>query len=215
VTRLLWHGQTLELFPEKALFWQERKTLLITDSHFGKAAFFRSRGIPVPENVTAADLARLDGLIERTAAERLVILGDFFHAKGGRARQTLQQMKAWRDARETLEILLIRGNHDEHAGDPPRSWKIKCVNAGFLDPPFVFAHEPDPHPEGYVLAGHVHPAVSLTDVDGSCLRLPCFSFGEKVGLLPSFGSFTGSWTITPGRRDRIFAVGAGEVVEVS
>ncbi len=207
-------GQTLELFPEKAIFWRERRTLLVTDPHFGKAAFFRAKGIPVPHGTTANDLDRLRRLLESTAAIRLVILGDFFHAKLGRARRTLMQMRLWREAHPDLEIILIRGNHDAHAGDPPRSWNIQCCDNGLVDPPFVFSHEPEDSSEGYVLAGHIHPAVSLQDSAGNVLRLPCFSFGPRTALLPAFGSFTGTWVITPRQEDRIFAIAPDAVVEI-
>ncbi len=206
--------QTLDLFPAKAVYWRERQTLLVTDPHFGKAAFFRAKGVPVPHGTTATDLDRLHRLLDETRATRLVILGDFFHAKLGRARRTLSNMRAWRRAHAQLEIILIRGNHDDHAGDPPRSWGISCVEGGFSDPPFVFSHEPETSENGYVLSGHIHPAVLLAGRDGSCLRVPCFSFGPRTALLPSFGTFTGGWTITPRREDRIFAVGPDEVVEV-
>jgi uncharacterized protein len=213
VLSLSLQGQTLHLYPEKAVQWVEQRTLIVTDTHFGKAAFFRAKGVPVPRGTTEADLQRLTHLLSRTGAGRLVILGDFLHAKLGRAKRTLAAMRAWRSAHAALEIILIRGNHDSHAGDPPRGWRIRCVRGGFSDPPFIFCHEPETSDRGYVLAGHIHPAVSLVGQDGG-MRLPCFAFGPRTALLPAFGSFTGTWTLSPGRRDRIFAVGPEQVVEV-
>ncbi len=211
-------GQTLDLYPQKAMYWRERRTLLVTDTHFGKAAFFRAHGVPVPHGTTDTDLQRLSFLLEHTHAERLIILGDFLHAKKGRAKQTLQAIRQWRLRHAQLPIVLIRGNHDSHAGDPPRSWNIDCRRGGLQDPPFEFRHEPPPDTEklsAYVLAGHIHPAVTLMDTDGSQLRLPCFSFGERSALLPAFGSFTGTWTLTPRRTDRIFVMNSNAVMEVS
>jgi uncharacterized protein len=211
---LRWKEQTISLLPEKALWWHERRTVVITDPHFGKSAFFRSKGVPVPRGVTDADLARLDRILQETRGERLVILGDFLHARGGRARGTLRSIKRWRDAHASLDILLIRGNHDRKAGDPPRSWKFRCVNNGFVDEPFVFSHEPEPSKAGYVLTGHIHPAVVVRDEDGASLRMPCFSFSRDLAILPAFGGFTGCWTITPATDDRIFAIAPGTVIEM-
>lgn len=66
----------------------------------------------------------------------------------------------------------------------------------------------------YTLAGHVHPAVVLHDVDGSSLRLPCFYFGRHYGLLPAFGSFTGTHAIRPRAGDGVYVIAEAEVVAV-
>jgi uncharacterized protein len=52
----------------------------------------------------------------------------------------------------------------------------------------------------------------LTGRAGESARLPCFWFGQDVGLLPSFGAFTGSHVIKPKRGDQVFAVADTEVV---
>ena len=108
------------LLPERALFWPRAGTLVVADLHWGKGATFRAAGIPIPVGTTSDDLARLDGALLRTGARRLVVLGDLFHARAGRiATHTLAELRRWRGAAPELEILLVRGNHDRHAGDPP------------------------------------------------------------------------------------------------
>ena len=108
-------GEQVVLMPERALYWPRAKTLMIADPHFGKAAAFRSFGVPVPEQTTRDNLARLDIALARSRAERLVILGDFLHAKQGRSPHLLATLGDWRAARAALPILLVRGNHDDRA----------------------------------------------------------------------------------------------------
>ena len=74
-------------------------------------------------------------------------------------------------------------------------------------------HFPEAAEEGFVLAGHTHPAVTLRDTDGSAARLPCFHFAERVATLPAFGAFTGSAVIRPAEGDQV-VVTAGEAVVV-
>ena len=38
-------GESVELWPQRALFWPAGGTLFIADPHFGKAAAFRNFGI--------------------------------------------------------------------------------------------------------------------------------------------------------------------------
>ncbi len=208
-------GESVRLLPEHALFWPGGCALIVADVHWGKAAAFRAAGIPVPGGATRRDLERLDGAIGRTGARRLLVLGDLFHARAGRvASRTLAELRAWRSARDALEIQLVRGNHDRHAGDPPDDLRINCLNAPAFLPPFVLRHEPAASDARYTLAGHVHPGVVLAGRGLLRERLPCFVVGERATVLPAFGSFTGHGMVQPGPEERIFVVADGEVVEV-
>ncbi len=206
-------GERLVLLPEKALFWPARGWLLVADVHLGKAASFRAMGVPVPGGTTRETLDRLDAAIRRVEPARIVFLGDFLHSRAGRAPATLELAAQWRAGHGAIEMVLVRGNHDRHAGDPPASLAIDTVAEPFQAAPFLLCHHPEPREEGYVLAGHLHPAVRLFGRGRDSVRLPCFHFGERVGCLPAFGAFTGSALITPVRGERCFVVADDCVVE--
>ena len=207
-------GEPLTLMPERVAFWQRRETLLVADPHWGKAATFRASAIPVPRGTTAEGLARLDRAIHRTGARRVVFLGDYLHARDGRAPDTLRSLAHWRTANRDLDVILVRGNHDHHAGDPPVEAGIRCVDAPLTEPPFVLAHHPARSDEGYTLAGHLHPGAQLVGRGRMRERLPCFWLGKSCGVLPAFGDFTGLADVSADPGDRVFVVAGGEVVEV-
>ena len=208
-------GEDLVLLPERALFWPRTATLVVADLHWGKAATFRAAGIPIPTGTTGEDLARLDGALQRTGADRLIVLGDLFHARAGRiATRTLAELRAWRATQPSVEMLLVRGNHDRHAGDPPEDLRINSVNAPAFVPPFILRHEPASSPQGYTLSGHVHPGLVLCGRALQRERLPCFLVGERTAVLPAFGSFTGLGIVSPGPADRAFVIAESEVIEV-
>lgn len=208
-------NETLILLPERAIYWPRCETLLLADLHWGKAATFRAAGIAMPGGTTTNDLARLSQIIERWHARRVVLLGDLIHAKQGRAAQTFDAISAWRKQHANIELLLVRGNHDRRAGDPPVEWNMAVVDAPHHEAPFVFQHHPEPFEGGYVLAGHIHPGVVLRGAGRQQLKLPCFWFGPHVGVLPSFGSFTGSATVEPAPGDQVFVVTDDEVLRVA
>jgi uncharacterized protein len=208
-------GEEVLLLPERALFWPRAGALVAADLHWGKAATFRAAGIPVPAGTTSDDLARLDAALDRTCARRLLVLGDLFHARAGRvAAGTLAELRRWRGLHPELEVLLVRGNHDRHAGDPPEDLRINCVNAPAFVPPFILRHEPSAAAEGYTLAGHVHPGLVLAGPALQRERLPCFLLSERMAVLPAFGGFTGLATIDPRPGDRAFVVAEADVIEV-
>jgi uncharacterized protein len=207
-------GESAVLLPERALFWERQETLIVADVHLGKTAAFRAAALPLPGGTTSETLARLTAAVERTGARRLLILGDLLHARAGRAARTLAAVAAWRGRHPDLEILLVRGNHDRGAGDPPDEWRIRCVDEPWREGPFAFRHHPEEDSEGYVLAGHIHPAVHLTGTGRQSATLPAFLFRDRLGLLPAFGGFTGGARVRPRRGDRVFVLADGEVVEV-
>ncbi len=206
-------GECVELRADRTLYWPTRRTLLVADLHFGKAETFRAAAIPVPGDAEPM-LTRLDHALKATGAERLIVLGDFWHARSGRTPAILGELDSWRAEHTSLRIDLVRGNHDR-AGAPPASWCEEWTQPLLVDRPFVFTHFPTHSELGYVLAGHVHPGVRLLGTGRQRLRLPCFRFGERVGILPAFGDFTGSGFEPGGRGERVFAVAGDEVIEVS
>ncbi|HEX3852080.1 MAG TPA: ligase-associated DNA damage response endonuclease PdeM [Polyangiaceae bacterium] len=209
-----WGGEQLTVLPERALYWPRKKTLIIADPHFGKAATFRQAGIPIPRGTTTTDLDRLRAIVRRTGAERLVVLGDFFHSRSGRQEETLAAIGSWRTEHRQLALLLVRGNHDAHAGDPPDEWNITCCDDPFREDAFWLAHHPRRKRDGHVLAGHLHPALSLDDCCGSSLRSVCFWFQPRVAVLPAFGRFTGAKSVRPSAGDRVFVVDSEAVIEI-
>ena len=208
-------GEELVLLPEKVAYWPAQATLFVADFHLGKAASFRSAGIPLPSGTTSDNVERLGRAIDRTRAKRVVFLGDFLHSAQGRAARTLERFAAWRGERGRVELTLVRGNHDKKAGDPPEAWNMRCVEAGDRMGPFVLNHEPGASRGGYALAGHIHPAVRLSACGEDSLRLPCFWFGARCGVLPAFGAFTGTAEVRPRRGDQVFVVAEDEVLQVS
>jgi len=204
-------GETLWLLPDKALYWPARRALLVADVHIGKAASYRALHQPVPRGTTEATLARLDQLLTSHECQMLIILGDFLHAKTARAPATLAKLQTWRDRHAGLRIVLVLGNHDRHAGDPPHSLDIEVVEEPWLLAPFALQHEPVAHPQHPVLAGHVHPVFVLQGRARQRLRLPCFLMGDAISLLPAFGEFTGGWRVQPDAENRVFLAGAGRV----
>lgn len=208
--RLELAGEPLLLLADKAVYWPRERMLIVADIHFGKAASFRAMGIPVPRGTTTENLDKLDALMALHGVERILFLGDFLHARAAHANATLTAMLAWRARHPNLELLLVRGNHDKHAGDPALALRMTVVDEPYNVAPFSFCHHPDIEAPGYVMAGHVHPAYVLsTRVDS--LRLPCFLAGAARMILPSFGSFTGGHVIKPERGERVF-VSAGDAV---
>ena len=122
-------------------------------------------------------------LVVRHGAQRLVFLGDFLHAAHAQQARVMEPLSRWRTKHADVECVLVRGNHDSHAGDPPASLRITvvgepwAVNSGSV---FSACHHPQELEGRMVLAGHWHPVVTLRGRVHDHQRLACFCRMEGV-----------------------------------
>ena len=209
--KISWNNASLTLLPDKAIYWPSQKVLFIADPHFGKAATFRKSGIPIPEQGTRDDCVRLSKLIEKTRADSLVILGDFFHARLGKTQEIHDILLRWRESFSELNIHLIRGNHDLNSGDPWHDLQIKCHQDPFKLFDLECRHIPiSPSKEPY-LAGHIHPGFTLKGKGKNRLRAACFHVNHSHIVLPAFGSFTGLKNIKPNKQKMLELANSGYI----
>lgn len=201
-------GSSLHLLPQKVAWWPALRTLLVADAHIGKAVSFRQLGVPVPRGTTTETLDRLGALIDRHRATRVIFLGDLLHSARAHAPATLEAFSSWRERHAGIDLMLVRGNHDDRAGDPPVALGVTCIDEPLRlaeAPGLALCHHPTARPGLYVLAGHGHPCMTVgRGIDR--LRLPCFHFGATVGVLPAFGAFTGMHPVVRAAGDRVFVV---------
>lgn len=215
-------GFAAQLHSCGALYLPESKSLLIADAHFGKAVTFRRLGVFVPHGTTAENLRQLDRLVAKTGAAEIIFLGDFLHSAWAHDAGVQLALAGWRAENASLQLTLVRGNHDDRAGDPPPALDMRVVDEPLLleqnGARLALCHHPQLIAGAYVLAGHWHPCVSISGGARDRLRLPCFWLGDAlnfaVGILPAFGSFTGMHPIERRLGDRVFAVADDVVREV-
>ncbi len=100
------------------------------------------------------------------------------------------------DPRRSVKRAVITHAHADHARWGSQSYL--CAQDGSF----------------YGIAGHLHPAVTVTGKGRLKETLPCFCFGPRAAILPAFGSFTGTQLIRPTSEDRIYVVAGDEVVEM-
>lgn len=192
----------LSLLPEMAAWLPAHRALVVTDLHLGKSATFRARGIPIPEGETAADLARLEALIERTGPARVLILGDLVHAADGLAPGVVDRLRQFLDS--SPPTTLVEGNHDRSAGLRRIDLPLEIHRTLEIDG-VTFIHDPaDLRAPVPAVCGHLHPSVRLPESPRRQTRVPCFHLHDGLLALPGFGSFTGTHPIHTHPGDRVF-----------
>src|SRR5258705_1271466 len=206
--------QQLWLSPERCIFWEEEKALILSDLHFGKTGHFRKNGIAVPQTIFKEDMQRLTAQVQYFKAEQLIIVGDLFHSH---ANKEMELFLKWRNDFAQLNIKLIIGNHDILEEDWYDKAGIICIKDQLQTGPFIFTHdkaECNTVDDCYIFSGHIHPAVTIFGNARQALKFPCFYFTKTYGVLPAFGRFTGMHSINPAKRDTVFALVQNKILQL-
>ena len=205
-------GLELTLLPEKALWIESLRVLLLADLHFGKASHFRKAGIPIPEQVHDLDYQRIENLVGKHNPLHTYFLGDLFHSSWN---------EQWEDLISFLghfpktTFHLVLGNHDilpqKHYQDPRLQVHPKSV---ILESLFL-NHEPITPPPGMLtICGHIHPGILLKGKAKQSVRIPCFHYSEDILVMPSFGNFTGLFRINRKKTDYIWGIAEERVIPI-
>ena len=186
---LNWNGQTLVFLPDKALWVEQQRLLLIADVHLGKADHLQAHGIAIPSDGERANLQRIGQLSQHWQPAELIVLGDLVHHPKAISSELEQRVVALLDSLN-CPITWVEGNHDRRSrlgtlqGQPSQSRQGLWLS-----------HEPEKPPEGQLnICGHLHP-VSILRQASDQMRLPCFSLVRAIPrlVLPAFGCLTGGF----------------------
>lgn len=198
-------NNTFLLLPQKAIFWKEQKTILISDLHIGKISHFRKAGIAVPKEGFENNFIRLDEIITNNKPSSIVFIGDLFHSD---VNQEWSRFCAWRKKYKKIKMDIVLGNHDKLPDNFCEEYQIDVYTDELHVHPFTFAHHPrEIHKKGeYIISGHVHPVIYLNGTARQSMTTPCFYFGKQQAILPSFGYFTGGYSIDVSDTDSVIAI---------
>jgi len=214
--------QQFWLSSGRTLFWEEEKSLIVSDLHFGKTGHFRKSGIAIPASVYKEDLQRLVDQIQYFQPRQLIIVGDMFHSHENRE---LDWFLKWRSDLPGIDILLVRGNHDILKEDWYKNAGIQVSPHSLFMNRFHFVHDISDHRDpdrngistkeiNYCFSGHIHPGIRLQGGGRQSLCFPCFYFGKKHAVLPAFSRFTGVAMIYPETEEQVFAIVNQELIRL-
>ncbi len=179
-------GRRLFVAGDAALWWPERRALLLADLHLEKGSFYAAHGQMLPPYDSRATIEAIEALVEQTRPERVYCLGDNYHDDGGEARLDPHAADALQRLTGSIDWIWIRGNHDREVSG---RWGGRACAELEVDG-LLLRHEArlgEIRPE---LSGHFHPKLCMT-IRGRHIARRCFLRTEAKLILPAFGSLTG------------------------
>jgi DNA ligase-associated metallophosphoesterase len=206
--------QTCHFLVQRAVYWEEQKTLIIADIHLGKATTFRKAGIFIPEGSMESDLENLFSLIIEWKPSRCIVVGDLIHAMAGLTEQVQIRFAEWLQ-KVPCEFHLVIGNHDKGLlKNFPEYWSFQVHLDSFLLEPFYFCHIPMLKDSWFVWSGHIHPKIELKNRHDRVV-LRCFQIFPKLGILPAFSELVGGTFVKRGYNCEIFAIAETSIIKLT
>jgi DNA ligase-associated metallophosphoesterase len=202
MVRFSFCGRELMALPQGALFWPERRALLVADLHLEKASWFARLGQLLPPYDSIATLSDLTALAASCGAAEIWCLGDSFHDRHGCDRLPERARDLLTDLTGSTRWTWITGNHDPGFADHCGGAVVQEAEVDGL----LLRHEADPAETRPELSGHFHPKLRIHH-RGRQVSRRCFVATERKLILPAFGSLTGG--LDAGHPEIVRAVGAG------
>jgi DNA ligase-associated metallophosphoesterase len=183
-------NQNFSIFPNGELYWQNKKTLIISDLHFEKGSFFSETRQFIPPFDTIETLRQLSKFIDDHPVEMIIFLGDLVHDKFAFQRMALEAKELFFEILKNINCTLTVGNHDDTSF-------LKDIGLNLTENIIIddicFSHHPTIDKK-FSVFGHYHPKVRLK-INSRGIWTSCFIANKEKLLMPSYGYFTGGLSI--------------------
>lgn len=189
MVRLSFAGHDFDALPQGALFWPNRRALLVADLHFEKASWFARGGQMLPPYDSMATLSDLAVMVAALDPVEIWCLGDSFHDSAGCERLSDEAQSSLRALTASTRWTWITGNHDSHAHELVDHCGGAVVDEALVEG-LLLRHEADPAETRPELSGHFHPKLRVR-LRGRSVSRRCFVASATKLVLPAFGSLTG------------------------
>lgn len=180
-----------------------RRVLVVADLHFGIESGLARAGVHV-QSRSRARAVRLISAIEETTPDLVLLLGDVKHSVPLTSRQEFAELpQVFAAVRARAVLRVVPGNHDGGIARFLEEDELLPADGVVIDGVGYLHGHTHPAPAlrgGLVVAGHLHPAVTLCDEVGCSLRAePAYVYtpltgeyeGTRLLAIPAACEFSG------------------------
>ena len=189
---------------DKALFWKEKKILVIGDLHLGYEEALSNKGIIMPPILVGETLESLKKILENAGKlNEIILLGDVKHALGSVVNQEMRDVfevfsLLKKNLVENGKIVIVKGNHDNILEGMLKRFDFVELRDFYCINEVLFFHGNKKNWENIEIydkkykefvVGHFHPAIIIEE-DVKREKYKCFVLGKFKGkdiiIAPSF-----------------------------
>jgi len=177
------------------LYLKKQKTLIVSDLHIGYEEALNKQGYLVPIFQFEDIFERLKKIIEKVFPKRIIINGDLKHEFGTISHQEWNGVLRLLDFLKDMEIILVKGNHDNILGPIVDKRNIKVVERYDIDDiSIIHGNKIIENTNKIIIIGHEHPTISFKERPDE--KYKCFLKGkwksQDLIVIPSLLSIPGT-----------------------
>ncbi len=211
-----------------ALYCEKIRALIISDLHLGLESLMADSGVYMPKFQLEEMKKDLKDISSERDFENLIVCGDIKHEFSETSYQEKVEVEEFIEFSQNMadHIYLVKGNHDNYLIYTVQNYDDVELKESFVfdDINLIHGHHKMESMNAlnieYLIIGHEHPALSLTDEVGVREKIRCFLFGEmKNGknliVLPAFSKLAEGSQMNEVREEQLLSPVLKDMIEVS
>lgn len=182
--------------PWPAAYIKSIDALVVADLHIGVEGVLSEEGVFLPRTVSESTIHLVYDALDSYSPSKIILNGDVKHGFGllntsewGLIKSFFRELVS-----RGLDIIVIRGNHDNYLGVLLDKFGLKLLDRyDYNEYTFLHGHKMVDWDDvnKVLIIGHEHPSIYLKDELGARYKFKCFLWGEheghKILVLPSVG----------------------------
>jgi putative SbcD/Mre11-related phosphoesterase len=180
---------------DRCLILEKEHTLVIGDLHLGYEKALEDEGVYIPRMNTDSIRDSLNRIISKYEPETIVLLGDIKHDFRRAKYEGKEEVRGIIDLiLGAADVIAVKGNHDNYLQNIIADYGLEAVD--YVDiGGYRLEHGHVDSGVRPVIIGHEHPSVRIPGALSGGLKVQCFLYARKDGVIviPPF-SFLSSGT---------------------
>ena len=173
----------IRVTDERCLVFDDERTVVIGDLHLGYEKALEEDGMYIPRINTDSIRDALNRIICRYEPERIVLLGDIKHDFRRARYEGREEVRGIIELiNDAAEAVIVKGNHDNYLQNIVSDMGLETVPyydlAGYR-----LEHGHEDSGVRPVVIGHEHPSVRIAGAVSGGMKLQCFLYMRKDGVL--------------------------------
>jgi len=189
--------EIVENYP--ALYSEDINALIISDLHLGLESLMADSGVYMPKFQLSEMKEDIREISRKKDFDKMIVCGDIKHEFSETSYHERKEVEEFIEFSKTFaeEIYLVKGNHDNYLiYSIKRYTEVKLEDSfEFNGIRFIHGHKKMEDINRldieYLIIGHEHPALSLTDEIGASEKIRSFLYGKmkngtRLIVMPAF-----------------------------
>ncbi|MBS3781451.1 MAG: metallophosphoesterase [Candidatus Thermoplasmatota archaeon] len=217
--------EIVENYP--ALYFGEIEALVISDLHLGLESLMTDSGLYMPKFQLSEMKEEMKDISQKKDFEKIIVCGDIKHEFSETSYQEKKEVEEFIEFSQTLaeDIYFVKGNHDNYLIYSVKRYPQVRLEDSFVFDGVNFIHGHEKIEDltrldtEYLIMGHEHPALSLTDEVGAKEKVRCFLYGEmrngmRLIVLPAFSRLAQGSQMNQLREEDLLSPVLKDMIEV-